>query len=599
MDYKRRIVSYLREFDDPERQIAVSSSVPHPRAGRRRLLPPTSPVVPMVPMYSRILIASLLLFLGACTTPDADRIYVNGTFWTGNPDQPSAEAMAVADGRILSVGTENEVRSHAGSTTEVVDLDGAFVVPGFIDNHTHFLSGGLGLASVDLRDASSPAMFSERMAAFAPTIPAGRWIEGGDWDHEAWGGQLPDRSWIDEGTPENPVFVSRLDGHMALANTLALEQAGITADTPDPDGGTIVRRADGTPTGVLKDAAMDLVWAVIPPKSVDERLDMLRRGQEHALAQGVTQIHDVGSYGGWRDLEAFEAAHEAGELDLRVYSLVAISTWQRMADRVAEMGRGDERLRWGGLKGMVDGSLGSTTALFYEPYLDEPGTSGLLVNDTTKLHKDILAADSAGLHLAVHAIGDKANDWLMDVFAEAEAANGPRDRRWRIEHAQHLTRKAIDRFDDLGVVPSMQPYHAIDDGRWAVNRIGEERIKTTYAFRSLLDAGAPLTFGSDWTVAPIQPLLGIYAAVTRRTIDGANPGGWVPEEKITVEEALTAYTISNARAGFWDASTGSLEAGKWADFVILSDNLLSMDPVGIQDVHVLQTVIGGETVYSR
>jgi len=544
-------------------------------------------------------LALLLLILPACSSPDADRIFVNGVVWTGNPDQPAAEALAVGGGRLIAVGAEQEARALQGPDTEVIDLDGAFVVPGFIDNHTHFLSGGLGLASVDLRDAASPEEFAERMATFAPQIPAGRWIEGGDWDHEMWGGELPDRSWIDASTTENPVFVSRLDGHMGLANTLALEMAGITADTPDPDGGTIVRRPDGQPTGVLKDAAMDLVWAVIPAKSLDERLEMFSRAQEHALSRGVTQIHDVGSYGGWIDLEAFEEAHHAGLMKLRVYSLVALRTWPLLEARIAELGRGDDRLRWGGLKGMVDGSLGSTTALFYEPYLDEPGTSGLLVNDTSAIHQQILAADEAGLHLAIHGIGDAANDWVLDVFAEAVENNGPADRCWRIEHAQHLTREAIDRFDDLGVVPSMQPYHAIDDGRWAVNRIGEERIKTTYAFRSLLDAGADLTFGSDWTVAPIDPLLGIYGAVTRRTIDGANPDGWVPEEKISVEEALTAYTLSNARAGFWDQDTGSLEIGKQADFVVLSNNLLTIDPNAIPDATVLQTVIGGETVYAR
>ena len=541
----------------------------------------------------------LLVLITACSSSEADRIFINGTIWTGNPDQPAAGALAVTDGRLVAVGNEQDVRAFQGDDTEVIDLEGAFVAPGFIDNHTHFLSGGLGLASVDLRDAATPEEFSARMAAFAPNVPEGRWIEGGDWDHEMWGGQLPDRSWIDESTRNHPVFVSRLDGHMGLANSRALELAGITAETPDPDGGTIVRRPDGSPTGVVKDAAMDLVWAAIPAKSLEERMDMFHRAQQHALSRGVTQIHDVGSYGGWTDLETYEAAHLAGEQDLRIYSLVALQTWERLAERMNTMGRGDERLRWGGLKGMVDGSLGSTTALFYDPYLDEPGTSGLLVNDTSAIHQQILDADAAGLHLAIHGIGDAANDWILDVFAEAETANGPADRRWRIEHAQHLSHEAIDRFSDLGVVPSMQPYHAIDDGRWAVNRIGEERIKTTYAFRSLLDAGAQLTFGSDWTVAPIDPLLGIYGAVTRRTIDGANPDGWVPEEKISVEEALTAYTISNARAGFWDADTGSLEEGKWADFVVLSDNLLTLDPKAIPQTDVLMTIIGGNTVYTR
>jgi len=535
----------------------------------------------------------------ACGNQDVDTLYHNGVVWTGDSGQPEASTFAVSDGRIVAIGTDAQVRSSIGAAAQEVDLDGAFVVPGFIDNHTHFLSGGYNLASVDLRSADSPEEFSRRMAEFASTVSQGRWIEGGDWDHEAWGGELPDRAWIDDSTQNIPVFVSRLDGHMGLANTAALELAGITSEMISPEGGTIVRRADGSPTGVLKDAAMNLVWAVIPPASVEQRVEMLMRAQEHAVSKGVTQIHDVGSYGGWLDLEAFEAAHAAGDLKLRVYSLVSLPTWKRMADRVAEMGYGDDRLRWGGLKGMVDGSLGSTTALFYEPYLDEPSTTGLLVNDTTAIRRDILAADSAGLHLAVHAIGDAANDWLLDVFGSAAEASNREDRRWRIEHAQHLTRGAIQKMNELGVVASMQPYHAIDDGRWAEKRIGPERIKTTYAFKSLLDADVHLTFGSDWTVAPIEPLLGIYAAVTRQTIDGANPDGWVPEEIISVEQALTAYTSSNARAGFMEGLTGILAKGMAADFVILSHNLFEIDPTTIPDVQITRTVIDGVTVFTN
>lgn len=546
----------------------------------------------------RTFLTVLLLLAGCSAGPHepADTLYTNATVWTGSGTP--ATAFAVTGDEIVWVGELDAADTVRGAATEVVDLNGAFVVPGFIDNHTHFLTGGFNLASVQLRDADSPEEFARRIGEFAATQPPGRWILGGDWDHEAWGGELPDRSWIDELTPDNPVFISRLDGHMALANTAALEAAGITAETPVPDGGEIVRRYDGTPTGVLKDDAMSPVWAVVPAPTLDERLEMIDRAQQHAVSKGVTQIHDVGSYGGWEDLEAFRAAHAAGDLKLRVYSFVPLSTWRRMDAYLAEEGRGDERLWWGGLKGFVDGSLGSTTALFYEPYLDAPDTRGILVNDTSAVRRQILAADSAGLHIAVHAIGDLANDWLLDAYSEAAARNDRADRRRRIEHAQHLTREAIDRFDDLGVIPSMQPYHAVDDGRWAEKRIGE-RIATTYPFRSLLDAGARLTFGSDWTVAPIDPLLGIHAAVTRRTIDGANPDGWVPEQKITVEEALIAYTASNAYAGRSDGFSGRITPGLKADFVVLSADLLEIDPTMIPDVNVVRTVIGGETVYER
>lgn len=527
-----------------------------------------------------------------------DVIYTNARIWTGHPAQPWAEALAVGGEELLAVGAASEVLLLRQGHTRVVDLDNHFVVPGFIDGHTHFLTGGFQLASVDLRDAETPAVFARRMGAFAETLPAGRWITGGDWDHERWGGDLPRHDWIDSLTTEHPVFVSRLDGHMALANAKTLALAGITRDTPDPEGGTIVRDPEtGEPTGILKDAAMDLVYAVMPAPTEEELDEALARATAHALSLGVTQVHDVGSFGGWTDLATFRRAEEAGRLGLRVYALVPLATWSRLAAYIEENGLGNDWLRWGGLKAFVDGSLGSTTAWFYDPYDDEPETTGLMVTDTTTLRSQILQADARGLHLAIHAIGDRANDWLLDRFAEAIATNGSRDRRFRIEHAQHVRPDALARFADLGVVPSMQPYHAIDDGRWAEKRIGPERIQTTYAFRSLLDAGASLTFGSDWTVAPISPMEGIYAAVTRRTLDGANPEGWVPKQKITVEEALRAYTSASAYAGFQEQRLGTLEAGKWADFVVLSDNLFEIDPAAIREVQVLRTVVGGKERY--
>jgi len=527
-----------------------------------------------------------------------EMLYTGGRIWTGSSENPWVEALAITNGVITAVGTNEALEALLGPETQVFDLAQRFVIPGLIDNHVHFLSGGFQLAGVDLRSASSPEVFSSRIGDFVATLPPERWITGGDWDHEAWGGTLPERGWIDAVTPQNPVFVNRLDGHMALANTRALEQAGITRETPDPEGGTIVRDPlTGEPTGVLKDEAMNLVYAVVPAPSTAEMDEALARAMDHAVSLGVTQVHDVGSFGGWDDLQTFRRAQEAGRLKLRIYSLVSIATWARMVDYVAEEGTGDAWLRWGGLKGFVDGSLGSTTAWFYDPYTDEPQTAGLLVTDTTALREQILQADAAGLQVAIHAIGDHANDWLLEVFADTDAQNGPRDRRFRIEHAQHLTREALARFARQQVIPSMQPYHAIDDGRWAEKRIGPDRILTTYAFRSLLDAGASLTFGSDWTVAPLNPLEGLYAAVTRRTLDDAHPEGWVPKEKIGVEEALRAYTAANAYAGFQEDLLGTLEPGKQADFVALSENLFEIDPATIKDVRVLRTVIEGQVRY--
>ncbi len=546
----------------------------------------------------RLWMLLLLLPMGTALAQAPDAVYTNARIWTGNPAQPWAEALAVGGEAVLDVGPAARVEALAGAATRRVDLAGRLVVPGFIDNHTHFLAGGFQLASVDLRDADTPEAFARRLGAFAATLPEGRWITGGDWDHERWGGALPRRDWIDSLTAGHPVFVSRLDGHMALANSAALERAGVTAATPDPDGGAIVRDpATGEPTGVLKDEAMALVRRVLPDPPEAELDEALERAMAHALAHGVTQVHDMGSLGGWTDLAVYRRAREAGRLRLRLYAFVPLGTWPRLADYVRENGRGDGWLRWGGLKGFVDGSLGSTTAWFYAPYDDAPETAGLLVTDTTALRQYILQADAAGLHLAVHAIGDRANDWLLERYAEAVARNGPRDRRFRIEHAQHLAPAAIERFARQGVLPSMQPYHAIDDGRWAEKRIGPVRIQTTYAFRALLDAGARLSFGSDWTVAPISPLEGIYAAVTRRTLDGANPGGWVPQQKIGVEEALRAYTAANAYAGFQEARLGTLEPGKWADFVVLSGNLFALDPVEIETIRVLRTIVGGLEQY--
>ncbi len=554
---------------------------------------------------SRVLlgaVAVVALGLSGCNGErehTADLILTNGSIWVGPGSPTSADAaptaIAIGNGKVLAVGTDEEIESHAGAATQRLDLEGRRVVPGFFDSHTHFIAGGFDLAGVQLRDAATPMEFARRIGEFAREHPDS-WVTGGQWDHELWGGELPRRDWVDSLTERTPVFVQRLDGHMGLANSRALELSGVTAETPDPPGGTIVRYPDGSPTGILKDEAMALVNAAMPPPSEADRDRALQAAVDHALSKGVTLVTDMGS---WAGLETYRRAYERGDLDIRVYSVVPIATWERLADLVASEGKGDDHLFWGGLKGFVDGSLGSTTAWFYEPYDDEPNTAGLVVVDTLELERAIIAGDSLGLQVVIHAIGDRANDWLLDAFEKARIANGPRDSRFRIEHAQHLTRDAITRMARDGVIGSMQPYHAVDDGRWAEKRIGPERIKTTYAFRSLLDAGARLAFGSDWTVAPIDPLLGIYAAATRRTIDGATPDGWVPEEKISVPEVVTAYTAGAAYACYMEDVLGDLQPGKYADLVVLSDDIFSIDPVEIENVQVDLTLVGGEVVYRR
>jgi predicted amidohydrolase YtcJ len=454
---------------------------------------------------------------------------------------------------------------------------------------------------VQLRDAKTPDEFQARIRDFAATVAPGTWITGGDWDHELWGGELPRREWVDRATPNHPVWVNRLDGHMALANSAALRAAGVTRQTKDVAGGEIVRDRRGEPTGVLKDNAMSFVDKVVPSPAPALSDRALQAAMRYVAEQGVTSVHNMGS---WSDLEIFARARTTSALQTRIYAVVPLPDWERLHDVVRSReygpdGRGDSWLRVGGLKGFVDGSLGSHTAAFHAPFSDAPKDRGFFVNTAKDLYSWISGADRAGLHVMVHAIGDRANETLLDIYERVGRENGPRDRRFRIEHAQHLAPSDIPRFAGLGVIASMQPYHAIDDGRWAQRVIGPVRIKTTYAFRFLLDAGAHVAFGSDWFVAPPTPLEGIYAAVTRRTIDGANPSGWVSEQKIAVEEALRAYTSEAAFASFEESSKGALIAGYLADFVMIDRDLFKIAPVEIGQARVSLTVVDGKVVFER
>src|SRR5262245_26848252 len=531
----------------------------------------------------------------------ADLVLVNGKIRTVNDKQPEVEAVAVLGNRIAAVGSTEEIRKWVGENTKVIDLQGKRVTPGFNDSHVHFLDGGMGLASVQLRDARTPEEFRDRIRDFAAKSPKGRWILNGNWDHETWARPLlPTRRLIDSVTPDNPVFINRLDGHMCLANSLALKLAGVTRETPDPPGGTVVRDSNGEPTGVLKDAAMNYVYKVIPKPSEEVMAEAIRAAMRYAAENGGTSVQDMSAS---PDVFAvYQKLLANGELNVRIYGLQPLSEWGRLARTGVRAGFGNDKLKIGGLKGFADGSLGSTTALFFEPYLDDPKTSGLPSDEMfpeSKMLNNILGADRAGLQIAVHAIGDRANKTILDMFAEVEKQNGPRDRRLRIEHAQHLRPEEIKRFGGQRVIASMQPYHAIDDGRWAENRIGPDRAKGTYAFRSLLDAGATLAFGSDWFVAPMEALMGIYAAVTRRTLDGKRPQGWVPEQKITVAEAVRAYTMGSAYASGDEKVKGSIEVGKLADLVALSADIFKIDPVEIEKTKVVMTIFDGKVIYDR
>ena len=521
---------------------------------------------------------------------------VNARVWTGDARRPWADAIAIDGDRISAVGSSAEVKKLVGQSTRVIDARGMMVTPGFIDSHVHFLTGGYGLSSVQLRDAKTPSEFIRRIKEYAATLPPGAWITEGNWDHEQWGGDLPRHDWIDSVTPNNPVWINRLDGHMSLANTLALRQAGVTKATANVAGGTIVRDANGDPTGILKDNATSLIDRVVPDPTPEQQDRALDAAMRFVAMQGVTSVHNMGT---WNELGVFQRARQAGKLRTRIYAAVPLSTWERLRDTIAAHGHGDAWLHIGGLKGFVDGSLGSHTAAMLEPFTDAPDDRGLLVNTPENLYAWTSGADKAGLHVIVHAIGDRAIRLQLDIYERVSRENGARDRRFRIEHAQHIAPADISRFGSLGVVASMQPYHAIDDGRWAEKVIGHERGKGTYAFRSLLDAKTHLAFGSDWFVAPPTPLEGIYAATTRRTLDDKNPAGWFPEQKIGVEDALRAYTTGAAYAEFAERDKGKLARGMLADFVIIDKDLTRVAPETIRDARVMLTVVGGTIVFDR
>jgi len=553
---------------------------------------------------------------GSAVAHGADLILLHGKVWTGEPvttrgETPAparmVEAVAIANGRILAVGSDEEIRTCKGLNTEVVDLRGRLVVPGLADSHVHFIQGGFQLLEVDLKDAHSEEEFVRRIAGKASTLPPGRWMQGGNWDEEAWPSEkLPDRWLIDPVTPHTPVFISRYDGHAGLANSLALELAGVTKDTRDPAGGVIVRDPkSGEPTGILKDGAQDLVAKVIPRPTEREMEEALRTALKEAARVGLTSVHDItvdtdswnGSFAG--EIQLLRRAELEGWLTCHLYAITPIAQWEKLAEAGISHDMGSDFLKLGAVKAFADGSLGSRTAWMFEPYDDDPGNMGLpmpLMIPPSKMEGLARGADKAGIQVCTHAIGDRAVSTMLDIYERA-GGDHPAAHRFRVEHAQHVRREDFARFGKLGVVASMQPYHAIDDGRWAEKRIGHERARTSYAWRSMLDAGAVLAFGSDWPVAPLDPLSGIAAAVTRATLDGRNPGGWFPEQRLTVEEALRAYTQGCAYAAFEEKDKGTISPGKFADLDVLSEDLFRIPPERIKDARVEITIVGGRVVY--
>jgi predicted amidohydrolase YtcJ len=531
--------------------------------------------------------------------PSADVIVTNARIWTVDKTRPQAEAIAIIGERIVAVGSVAEVDTWHGPQTKIIDAQGKLLLPGFNDSHVHFTDGGDHLQAVQLKDAATPEEFARRIADRAKSTPKGEWITGGDWDEQKWTPpNLPTKELVDPVTPDTPVWVNRYDGHESLANSVTLSLAKITAKTPDPPGGEIVRDAQGNPTGVLRDAAQELVNKVMPPMSREHRLRAIRKALDYAASLGVTSVQNMNPE--YEDLKIYSELQEKNLLTTRIYAAPIETSWRDQAKLGIRHAFGSSALRLGAVKGFADGSLGSETAYFFDAYTDDPKSHGLLSDEMhppSAMLQRLKSADAAGLQLCVHAIGDRAISMILDMFDQIEKTNGKRDRRWRIEHAQHMAAKDFARFARLGVIGSVQPYHAIDDGRWAEKRIGPDRIKRTYAFRTFMDNHVRLAFGTDWSVAPLSPMWTIYAAVTRATLDGKNPGGWVPEQKLSVAEAVEAYTVGSAYAEFQEKEKGSITAGKLADFVILSDDIFKIPHEAIKDVKVEATFVGGKLVY--
>jgi len=539
------------------------------------------------------------LIAAAQSRPAADLIITNAKVWTVDKSNPAAQAVAVLGDRIVSVGSNSDVNNWRGPNTRVIDAEGKLLLPGFNDSHVHFVNGGLALDAVQLNDATSPEEFARRIGERAKQTPKGEWIMGGDWDETKWTpAKLPTKELIDPVAPETPVFVSRYDGHMSLANSVALRLAGVTAKTPDPPGGVIVRDAQGNPTGALKDATQDLVNKVIPPLTHEQRVKAVKRALAHAASLGVTSVQNMDP--DYEDIAVYSELLQRGELTTRIYAAPLITQVDDQTKIGIRHAFGGPFLRIGALKAFADGSLGSVTAYFFQPFDDQPNNHGILSDEmhpVSLMHDRMMKADAAGLQLCTHAIGDQAISMILDIYSEITQAHGEADRRFRIEHAQHMAAKDFDRFAQLHVIASVQPYHAIDDGRWAEGRIGHDRASRTYAFRTFLNHGVRLVLGTDWDVAPLNPMLTVYAAVTRATLDGKNPNGWFPEQKLAVPETVEAYTMGSAYAEFQENEKGSITPGKLADMVLLSDDIFSIPPEKIREVKVLKTIVGGKIVW--
>jgi predicted amidohydrolase YtcJ len=527
--------------------------------------------------------------------------YTHGRIYTNNPEQPWAEAMAVSEGRISCIGKMDHVLLDCGGGqegVETVNLKGQFVMPGFNDAHVHLGGAGADALAVPLTGVPSAEEMQKRVADAIAQHKPGEWITGGGWDHTIWPEKrFPNRQQLDAVAPKNPVILTHISGHVAVANSIALKSAEINKSTPNPPGGEIEHDSLGEPTGMLKeDAAMSLVKVRIPDPTMEQR----RKGIELVLGNvaknGVTSVQD---YSEWTDFQVYQQLKEEGQLTVRITEWLPFNLpIDELQNMRVQGGTRDPWLKTGALKAFTDGALGSRTAAMLEPYSDDPSTIGILTNDPEKLTAMAIQRDKLGFQLAFHAIGDRANRIALDVFEAVAKANGPRDRRDRIEHAQIVEPMDFARFAQLKVIASMQPSHQTTDMRWAEDRIGPVRIKGAYAWATLLKSGVRLAFGTDYDVEPISPFRGLYACVTRERPDGGPKNGWEPQEKISLDDCIRAYTSGSAYAQFEEGKKGELKAGEYADFIILSNDLTKVPPAQFTKTRVLRTVVGGRIVYS-
>ena len=529
----------------------------------------------------------------------ADLVLQNGVIYTGARALGRVEALAIQGERIIAAGTRKQVQRWIGPKTRILDLQGRFVMPGFNDAHVHLGGAGRGKLSVDLSGARSLAEMQERIRARLSEFAPGQWIVGRGWDHSLWPEpRIPTRADLDAISTKHPMLFERVDGHSSVANSLALTMAGITRDTPNPEGGDIVRDAQGEPTGWLKERAEGLVARHIPEPTPEQRKRGLELALREAAQNGVTSLQDNSA---WEDFLTLQELKKEDKLTARITEWLPFNAPLETLKARRELGgTTDPWLKTGALKGVTDGSGGSHSAAMLDPFADEPNNRGILLYELEQLKQMVIERDLAGFQITLHAIGDRAVRVTLDAFAAARAANPRRrDARHKIEHAQFVHPDDAPRFGELRVIASMQPSHVLSDMRWAPALLGPARLREAYPWKTLLQDSPVLAFGTDYPVELINPFRGLYAAVTREFEDGGPTGGWVPEEKIGLEDALRAYTQGSAAAEFEDHRKGTLAPGMFADFIVLSQDLTRLPPRDLLRVQVLMTVVGGKVVLDR